>query len=83
MNDKNDTSDSRRIRDVGYDFLIGAVIGLVFAWVVTALALPDFELWNMAASGALILLCGTLSALFGKRGLKALMTLLESFPPIA
>ena len=77
------SSAQRTIRDVAYQFLVGALLGLVVALIPLAISMPGLELWNAEASALLVLLCATLSALVGDKFLSAFIRLLESFPPIA
>lgn len=80
---KEDISNQRTLADVASQFLWGAIAGLVLALIPLALSMPALTVWNIAGTVALAVVGGTLSALFGKRFLHALMTFLESFPPIA
>jgi len=83
MSSKEDISNQRTLADVAYQFLWGAMAGLGLALIPLALSMPMLTVWNIAATVTLAVLGGTLSAFFGKRFLQALMTFLESFPPIA
>ncbi len=83
MKPQAEHSKPRTLADIGYYFLWGIVFGLVLALIPLAISTPAFTLWNIYATGGLVLVCGTLSALVGKRFLHALMRLLEFFPPVA
>jgi len=83
MKTEDNSSSQRSWRDVAYRFGLGALLGLVVAWIPLAISMPGLTAWNVTASAALVLLCATFSALVGDRFLKGLMRLLESFPPIA
>ncbi|NJM96015.1 MAG: hypothetical protein HC800_01275 [Phormidesmis sp. RL_2_1] len=83
MKSEDNSSNRQTWRNIANQFGLGALVGLMLAWIPLAISMPDWAAWNITASVALVLLCGTLSALFGKRFLAALMSLLESFPPIA
>lgn len=80
---KENASTRRTLADVTYQFFLGAALGLVLAWIPLAVSIPELQVWNFFASIAIVLTCGVLSAFFGKRFLSAIMSLLESFPPIA
>jgi hypothetical protein len=80
---QENASNPRALADVADQFFLGAALGLVLAWIPLAISIPDLKLWNFFASIAIILTCASLSALFGKRVLGTIMSILESFPPIA
>lgn len=73
----------RTLSELGYQFLLGTALGLIFALIPLAITAPALTLWNTAATIAIILLFGLLSVTFGKKFLNALMQFLESFPPVA
>lgn len=83
MSPQEKQSNPRNLGDIGYQFLLGAAIGLILAWIPLAITMPTLTLWNILAVATLVLACGSFSALLGKRFLKALLHFLESFPPIA
>ena len=83
MTPPDDRSHPRTLADIGYQFLLGAVLGLVLALIPLAITVPTLTLWNSLATATLVLFCGILSALFGKRLLHGLIQFLESFPPVA
>lgn len=79
----NENQTRRSLREISLHFLIGAVIGLAFACIPLAITLPNLASWNITTSAAIVVICGVLSALVGKRALSAFMNVLENFPPIA
>ena len=83
MTSQNDRSDYRSFKEIAYEFLLGALLGLGLTLVPFAIAKPVFTPWNITVIGLFVLVCGALAALFGKKFLHALMRFLESFPPVA
>ena len=73
----------RTLSELGYQFLLGTALGLLFAMVPLAIAQPTLTLWNTVATLAIVLLFGLLSVTVGKKFLNALMQFLESLPPVA
>lgn len=82
MAPQEDQSNPRTLSDVGYHFLLGAAFGLFCALIPLEFTKYSLILWNVSATVALVLFCGTLSALFGKKFLNSLRQFLESFPQI-
>ena len=78
-----DHSNHRTLTDLAYQFLLGAALGAVLCLIPWAVAPPTMTMVNIAATAAIVIVCGILSAFFGKRFLTLIMNILESFPPIA
>ncbi|MBE9068008.1 hypothetical protein IQ260_15260 [Leptolyngbya cf. ectocarpi LEGE 11479] len=83
MTSQNNSSAPRSLKDIVYQFLLGAVLGLIVSLIPWVLIEPGLTVWNLAVTSIIILLCGILSALLGKQFLNSLMRFLESFPPVA
>ena len=84
MAPEKDTQERRTLADFIYQFLVGSALGIILAaiaWLITAPT--SLTLWNIAAIATIIVVCGLLSALIGKRFLTAVSDFIESFPPIA
>ncbi|ESA36890.1 hypothetical protein N836_04845 [Leptolyngbya sp. Heron Island J] len=73
----------RTLSELGYQFLLGTALGLIFALIPLAITTPALTLWNTVATIVIVLLFGLLSVTFGKKFLSALMQFLESLPPVA
>ncbi|MGD1855210.1 MAG: hypothetical protein ACFB2W_13280 [Leptolyngbyaceae cyanobacterium] len=83
MTHQKNSSDPRSAKDIAYQFLLGAVLGLIVSLIPWVLIAPTLTTWNLTATGIIILFCGLLGALLGKQFLNSLMRFLESFPPVA
>lgn len=79
--ESDNRSPRQTLDSILYQFGIGALLGLIFVCVPLAISMPGMATWSIAVS--IVLFCGVLSALVGKRFLTVLMRVLESFPPIA
>ena len=81
---KKTTPERRTLADLAYQFLLGSALGIILALIAWLITAPTpLKLWNMAAVAAIIVGCGLLSVLIGKRFLTALSNFITSFPPIA
>ena len=83
MEYENNNSNRQTLSSMLYQFAVGALLGVAFICIPLAISVPGMAVWNIAASVTIVLLCSVLSALFGRKILSALMSVLESFPPIA
>ena len=83
MKSEINNSEHRTLTSTAYQFGVGVLLGLTFICIPLAISAPDMTVWNITVSATVVLLCGILSALVGKRFLATFMRVLESFPPIA
>lgn len=83
MTHQQNSSDPRSLKNIAYQFLLGAALGLIISLIPWVLIAPVLTAWNLAVTSIIILLCGILSALLGKQFLNSLIRFLDSFPPVA
>ena len=86
MPSENDLPKPRTLGDLVYQFLLGGTLGVVLAMLPAFYISTSIIAWKnlyIGFLGALVIVCGILGMLVGKRFLRALISFLESIPPVA
>lgn len=77
---KHDSHANRTLSSIAFDFMSGALLGLIPA--LMALAYSELKLLPLAAyTGLFACFCGTLSAIWGKKFMDKLSMLIDAIPP--
>ncbi|NJL48089.1 MAG: hypothetical protein HC929_12155 [Leptolyngbyaceae cyanobacterium SM2_5_2] len=85
MTPDDNATKPRTLADIAYSGLLGLALGLVLALLpalVISLSILEWRSSYTALLAGVVVLCGLLGAVGGRRVLNPLMQFLESIPPI-